>query len=73
MFDPARCYSISAAPFIEWKLGGHVDINLNVQARDRVVPEPDSSLVDPSDLAQINRLSYAEPFTVQGSFNLQAH
>jgi len=73
MFDPARRYNISAAPFIEWKLGGHVDINLNFQARNRVFPEPDSSLVDPSDLAQINRLSYAEPFTVQGSFNLQIH
>jgi hypothetical protein len=73
MFDPERRHSISAAPFVSWKLGGHVDLDVTFSITKRALPGPDPALIDPSNYAQIARLSYAEPLAMNGTFNISIH
>ena len=39
----------------------------------RELPQPDASAIDPSDYAQLSRLSYAEPFSMSGNVDLTFH
>ena len=73
MLDPGRRHSVSAAPFLEWKLGGHVDLELSVSITKRQIVAPDANLIDPMNFAQLSRLSYAEPLSVTGSLNVTVH
>jgi hypothetical protein len=38
LLHPGRRHNISASPFIEWKIGGHVDVNLSFSATKRELP-----------------------------------
>ncbi|MBS1120235.1 MAG: hypothetical protein H6Q90_2463 [Deltaproteobacteria bacterium] len=73
VLHPERRHSISAAPFIEWKLGNHVDLELQFFITERQLPGPDPAEIDPTDYAQSSRLSFAEPFAMNGSASLSIH
>lgn len=73
MIHPERRHSMSASPFVEWKIGNHVDLHLNVSATKRELPGPHPDEIDPTDYAQSTRLSFAEPFAMQASFSIQIH
>jgi hypothetical protein len=73
LVHPERRHSISASPFIEWKLGDHVDLQLQFFVAERQLPGPDPAEIDPTDYAQSSRLSFAEPFAMNGSLNLSIH
>lgn len=73
VFQPGRRHHVSASPFIEMQLGGHVDLNLSFSITKREVPGPDETLIDPADYEALSRLSYAEPLSMNGSLNLTIH
>jgi hypothetical protein len=73
LIHPMRRHRISASPFVELKLGDHVDLSLNFSVTKRELPPPDESLIDPTDFETLSRLSFAEPFSLNGSFNLTVH
>lgn len=70
---PARRYHLTASPFIELQLGGHVDLNVSLSVTSRELPAPDEALIDPSDYAQLSRLAFAEPLAIYGSLNVTIH
>jgi hypothetical protein len=70
---PGRRHLITASPFVTVQLGTHVDLNLSFSITQRELPGPDPSEIDPSDYAQLSRLSYAEPLSINGSIGLQIH
>jgi hypothetical protein len=73
VLDPGRRHSVSAAPFLEWKLGGHVDLDLSFSITKRQIVAPDANLIDPMNYAQLSRLSYAEPLAMTGFLNITVH
>jgi hypothetical protein len=73
VLHPDRRYNISAAPFIDWKIGDHIDLQLNFYVTKRELPGPDPAVLDPMNYAQSSRLSFAEPFAANGSLNLSIH
>jgi hypothetical protein len=73
ILHPTRRYHVSASPFVEWKLGDHVDVNASLSITRREFPAPDESEIDPSDFEQLSRLSYAGPLSMFGSINLTIH
>lgn len=73
MFDPKRRHSLSASPFVEVQIGGHVDLSASFSITKRELPGPDPVLIDEADYATQSRLSYAEPLALNGSFNLTIH
>jgi hypothetical protein len=73
MFHPMRRYVISANPFIEWRIGDHVDLKLSIAIANRAQPAPDLSLIPADDYARRSRLSYADPFSANGSLSLLVH
>lgn len=73
LMRPGRRYHVSVSPFVEWKLGDHVDLSLSFSVEQRELPGPDPSQLDPSDYAQQSRLSYAEPLAVTGAVSLLFH
>ncbi len=73
VLHPERRHSISAQPFIEWKLGDHIDLGFQFFIAERQLPGPDPAELDPTDFAQSSRLSFAEPFAMNGSLNLSIH
>ena len=73
LLHPLRRHTVSASPFVEWKIGGHVDLSLSLSATKRQVVAPDPSYIDPTDFEQLSRLSYAEPLSMNGSLNLNIH
>jgi hypothetical protein len=73
MLHPMRRHTITASPFVEWKLGDHVDLGFNVSATKRQLPGPDPDEIDPSDFAQLSRLEFAEPFSFVGNVNVVIH
>lgn len=73
IIHPSRRHNLSASPYIEVQLGGHVDLNLSFSITKRALPAPDESLIDPADFEQLSRLSYAEPLSMSGSLNLTIH
>lgn len=73
LLHPMRRHQLSASPSINIQLGAHVDIGLSFSITKRELPGPDVDAVDPSDYAQLSRLSYAEPLSMYGSFNVKLH
>jgi hypothetical protein len=70
---PGRRHLVTASPFVTVQLGTHVDLNLSFSITQRELPGPDPNEIDPSDYAQLSRLSYAEPLSINGSIGLQIH
>ncbi len=73
LLHPTRRHDLSASPYVEIQLGGHVDLNFSFSITKRELPAPDESLIDPSDFALLSRLSYAEPLSMNGSLNVTIH
>lgn len=73
MIHPTRRHVLSASPFVEWQIGGHIDINLGFSVAKREIPGPDESAIDPSDFEQLSRLSYADPLQMNGYLNVRIH
>jgi hypothetical protein len=70
---PARRHLLTASPFVQIQIGNHVDLNLSISITQRELPAPDPTAIDPSDFAQLSRLSYAEPLSLNGSIGLTFH
>ena len=73
LLHPARRRTITLSPNIGIKLGDHVDLELSLSLTQREIPAPDMSAIDPSDYAQLSRLSYAEPLSLSGSLTISLH
>ena len=73
ILHPGRRHNLSASPYVEIQLGGHVDLNLSFSITKRELPAPDENQIDPADFEQLSRLSYAEPLSMNGSLNLTIH
>lgn len=73
LLRPQRRHRLSVSPFIEWKLGSHVDLALSFSVTRREVPGPAPAELDPRDYAQQSRLAYAEPLAMSGSLSLFIH
>ena len=70
---PSRRHQVTASPFVAMQLGTHIDLNLAFSITQRELPAPDPNAIDPSDYAQLSRLSYAEPLSMTGSIGLSIH
>lgn len=70
---PGRRHMVTASPFVQMQLGPHVDINLSFSVTQRELPGPDPDAIDPSDFAQLSRLSFAEPLSINGTIGLNIH
>ena len=73
LLHPTLRRSLTISPHFGIKLGDHVDLGFSVSLTQRELPAPDENAIDPSDYAQLSRLSYAEPLSIQGSLNLTFH
>ena len=73
VIHPGRRHNLTASPYIEVQIGGHVDVSASFSITKRELPAPDASMIDPSDFALLSRLSYAEPLSINGSLNLTIH
>lgn len=73
LLHPMRRHELRASPSVQIQLGAHVDINLSFSITKRELPGPDADEIDPTDFAQLSRLSYAEPLSMNGSFNVRIH
>jgi hypothetical protein len=74
MLRPTRRYSLSAAPSLQWKLGGHIDVDFSFMITQKQVVPPDETMIDPKNyFAQISRLQYAEPLSISSSLNVSIH
>ena len=73
LIHPDRRHDLSASPYVEIQLGGHVDLNLSFSITKRELPPPDESMIDPADFELLSRLSYAEPLSMNGSLNVTIH
>jgi hypothetical protein len=70
---PGRRHSLTAAPFVTFQIGTHIDLNLSVSITQRELPKPDPNAIDPSDYATLSRLSYAEPLALTATIGLTLH
>ncbi len=70
---PSRRHTLTAAPFVTFQIGRHIDLNLTVSMTQRQLPKPDLSVIDPSDFQTLSRLSYAEPLALTGTIGLTLH
>jgi hypothetical protein len=73
LIHPGRRHLLEASPFVEVKLGDHIDLAMSFSITKRELPAPDETKIDPSDYATRSRLSYAEPLSINGSLNLTIH
>ncbi len=73
LLHPMRRRRLTVSPQIGLKLGDHVDVGLTFSLTQRELPGPDKDALDPSDYAQLSRLSYAEPLSLSGSLSLTFH
>jgi hypothetical protein len=73
LLHPTRRHNLSASPYVEIQLGGHVDLNMSFSITKRELPAPDETQIDPADFEQLSRLSYAEPLSINGTLNLTIH
>lgn len=62
--------SIGVAPSIEWQLGDHVDLSVELSISRRTVPAP---VIPDDDLEALGRAGYAEPLLVEGGLSLKLH
>lgn len=70
---PGRRLLLTASPFASIQIGNHVDLDLSFSVTKRTFPPPDPAAIDPSDFAQLSRLSYAEPLSFTSSIGLTLH
>lgn len=70
---PGRRHTLTAAPFVTFQIGTHIDLNLSVSMTQRELPRPDPNAIDPSDYATLSRLSYAEPLALTATIALTLH
>ncbi len=70
---PSRRHIFTAAPFVTFQIGRHIDLNLTFSVTQRQLPKPDLSVIDPSDFQTLSRLSYAEPLALTGTIGLTLH
>jgi hypothetical protein len=73
LLRPMRRRSLTVSPQVSMKVGDHIDVGVTFSLTQRALPGPDMNAVDPSDYALISRLSYAEPLSLSGSFELILH
>ncbi len=73
LLHPTRRRTVTLSPQFGVRLGAHVDLSLSMSLTQREIPAPDDDAIDPSDFAQLSRLSYAEPLSISGSLNLTLH
>ena len=73
VIHPERRHALSASPYVEVQIGGHIDLSASFSITKRELPAPDETLIDPADYAALSRLSYAEPLSINGSLNLTIH
>ncbi|MGE0399591.1 MAG: hypothetical protein AB7T06_22945 [Kofleriaceae bacterium] len=73
LLHPNRRRVVTLSPHIGIKLGDHVDLGFAISLTQRQIPAPDMDAIDPSDYAQLSRLSYAEPLSISGSLGLTLH
>lgn len=73
VIHPMRRHALTASPSFEIQIGDHIDVELSFSITKRELPGPDESLIDPTDYAQLSRLSYAEPLQMNGSFSIKLH
>ena len=73
LLRPMRRHSLTVSPHVSMKVGDHVDVAVTFALTQRELPAPDMNAIDPSDYALISRLSYAEPLSLSGSFELTFH
>ncbi|MBL0214959.1 MAG: hypothetical protein IPQ07_13870 [Myxococcales bacterium] len=73
MLHPRRRHNLTASPYVEIKLGGHIDVSASFSITKREMPAPDETKIDPLDFALLSRLSYAEPLSINTSLNLTIH
>lgn len=70
---PSRRHSVTAAPFVTFQIGTHIDLNLAMSVTQRELPKPDLTAIDPSDYQTLSRLSFAEPLALTGTIGLTLH
>jgi hypothetical protein len=70
---PGRRHLVTASPFVALQIGTHIDVNLSLSMTHRELPAPDPDAIDPSDYAQLSRLSYAEPLAMTGTLGVTIH
>jgi hypothetical protein len=73
LLKPQRRHNLSASPYVEIQIGSHVDLSMSFSITKRALPGPDESQINMSDFALSSRLSYAEPLSINGAFNLTIH
>jgi hypothetical protein len=73
LLHPTRRRVVTLSPHIGVKLGDHVDLSFSLSLTQREIPAPDMDAIDPSDYAQLSRLSYAEPLSISGSLSISLH
>ncbi|MFN0251040.1 MAG: hypothetical protein ACKV2T_29465 [Kofleriaceae bacterium] len=73
LLHPTRRRVVTLSPEIAIKLGDHVDLRFSLSLTQRETPAPDMDAIDPSDFAQLSRLSYAEPLSISGSLSISLH
>lgn len=70
---PSLRYVVTAAPFVNFQVGDHVDVNLSFSVTRRIFPPPDPAVIDPLDYAEVSRLSFADSFAMSSSIGLTVH
>ena len=70
---PTRRHTLTAAPFVTFQIGTHIDLNLSFSITQRDLPKPDPNAIDPSDYETLSRLSYAEPLALTATIGLTLH
>jgi hypothetical protein len=73
LLHPNLRRSLTVSPYVQIKLGDHVDLALSLSVTQRELPAPDANAIDPADYEQLSRLSYAEPLSISGSLSLRFH
>jgi hypothetical protein len=73
VIHPGRRHQLTAAPFVDLKIGGHIDLTASFSITKRELPPPDPAAIDPTNYAEISRLSYAEPLALAGSLYITIH
>jgi hypothetical protein len=73
VLHPGRRHHLSASPYVEWQIGTHVDVSVSFSITKREFPAPDESMIDPGDFELQQRLSYAQPLSMNGSLSLSIH